>query len=281
MRAAQSNNGSSIHVLGVLALAAALILASPALLAMTGLPGAASAEGTGHDTDGNGQEPGGGDPEANGADPAATADQGEPVLPPLSVDDIVARVEAAFREVTDIEVTVEVDQYNATDGSITPGRGRLRAILPDLFRFEWLEPDMLAGSILLVDRSHNEARQYNPIREEIIVQQWDRLAAQQNLGQNLDRWISLPDQNDYELAMGGIAYNDHVPHYVVLARPRSDLRQLYEFLVHPETWMISQFRYFDVDGRLALHAFLRDLRINTGLDEALLKTMPAGIVRHR
>ncbi|HEY8418339.1 MAG TPA: hypothetical protein VIK93_09950 [Limnochordales bacterium] len=186
-----------------------------------------------------------------------------------------------MRTIRDIELVVEVEQYNATDGSVTPGRGRLLALLPDLFRFEWLEPDMLAGSILLVDRAQNEARQYNPIREEIIVQQWDRLAAQQNLGENLDRWLSLPDPSAYELAMGDATYNDRQPYYVVLARPRSDPRQLYEFLVHPETWMVSQFRYFDADGRLALHAFLRDVRINGGLDEARLRAMPAAIVRHR
>ena len=197
------------------------------------------------------------------------------------MEEVLAQAEAALRTIKDIELIVEVEQYNATDGSVTPGRGRLLALLPDLFRFEWLEPDMLAGAILLVDRAQNEARQYNPIREEIIVQQWDRLAVQQNLGQNLDRWLSLPDPDDYEFAMGDVTYNDQQPYYVVLARPRSDPRQLYEFLVHPETWMISQFRYFDVDGRLALRGFLRDVRINAGLDEAWLRAMPAAIVRHR
>ncbi|HLT58511.1 MAG: hypothetical protein LOD91_02805 [Limnochordales bacterium] len=258
MRAWPTNIGSRICKAAALALLAGLAtLGGP-----PGLPGLAGPVAWAKTADGA---------------PAAAPE----ALPPLSVEEIVAQVEAAFAAIRDIELIVEVDQYNATDGSVTPGRGRLQAQLPDLFRFEWLEPDMLAGAILLVDRAQNEARQYNPIREEIIVQQWDRLAAQQNLGPELDRWLSLPDPADYELTVGDIAYNNHQPHYLVLARPRSDPRQLYEFYVHPDTWMISQFRYYDVDGRLALHAVLRDVRINAGLDETLLRTMPGGVVRYR
>ena len=212
---------------------------------------------------------------------AGTASLEEADLPAATIDEIVQQVEAKFRTISEIEVTVEVEQYNATDGSVTPGRGRLLAVLPDLFRFEWLEPDMLAGSILLVDRAKNEARQYNPIREEIIVQRWDRLAEQQKLGQELNRWLSLPSPDDYELTLGGVAYNDSKPYYVVLARPLSDPRQLYEFYVHPESWMISQFRYYNADGRLLLHATLRDLRINAGLDEERVRALPEAIVRYR
>ena len=217
--------------------------------------------------------------EASGA--AAAPSSGSPSLPPLTVDELVQHVQVALSGIETIEITVEVDQYSPADGGVTPGRGRLMAILPDLFRFDWLEPDMLAGSILLVDRGRNEARQYNPIREEIIVQRWDRLAAQQNLGQDLDRWISLPSQEDYELAAGGIGFSNGDPYYIVLARPRTDPRQLYEFFVHPETWMISQFRYYDVEGRLALAAALRDVRINAGLAEEHLRAMPEAIIRQR
>ena len=212
---------------------------------------------------------------------AGTARVEKADLPAVTIEEIVQQMEAKFSTITEIEVTVEVEQYNATDGSVTPGRGRLLAVLPDLFRFEWLEPDMLAGSILLVDRAKNEARQYNPVREEIIVQRWDRLAEQQNLGQELNRWLSLPNPDNYELTLGGIAYNDSEPHYVVLARPLSDPRQLYEFYVHPDSWMISQFRYYNVDGRLALRAVLRDLRINAVLDEERVRALPEAIVRYR
>src|SRR5690606_4491002 len=97
---------------------------------------------------------------------AGTARVEKADLPAVTIEEIVQQMEAKFSTITEIEVTVEVEQYNATDGSVTPGRGRLLAVLPDLFRFEWLEPDMLAGSILLVDRAKNEARQYNPVREE-------------------------------------------------------------------------------------------------------------------
>ncbi|OUM97723.1 MAG: hypothetical protein BAA04_08390 [Firmicutes bacterium ZCTH02-B6] len=211
----------------------------------------------------------------------STARLQEADLPELTLDEIVHHVEAKLRTIKEIEVTVEVSQYNATDGSVTPGRGRLLAVLPDLYRFDWLEPDMLAGSILLVDVAKNEARQYNPIREEIIVQRWDLLAEQQNLGAEINRWLSLPNPEDYELSLGGVGYNDSHPHYVVLARPVRDPRQLYEFFVHPDSWMISQFRYYDVDGRLALHAVLRDVRINAGLDEDLVRSLPEAIVRHR
>lgn len=211
--------------------------------------------------------------------PAAAGD--EPLLPPLTLEDVAARVEAAWNEIDDLDVIVELEQYNPTDGAVTSGRGRLRALVPDLFRFDWLLPDMMAGSILLIDRARNEARQYNPVREEIIVQQWDQLAQEQNLGQDVDRWLTLPDAGDYALELGKPAVEGHRAYYTVLARPHGDPGQLYEFLVDPETWLVQEFRYYDPSGRLLLRGRLADVTINHGVSEERLRRLPPAAVRHR
>lgn len=210
----------------------------------------------------------------------ASADATQAALPVPTVDDIVARVEAQLSAVQQLELTVELEQYNATDGSLTPGRGKLTAHMPDLFRFDWLQPDMMAGSILMVDREKNEAHQYNPIREEIIVQRWDRLAAQQNLVPEIDRWLALPDPDDYHISLDGLEHADEQAFYVVLARPKTGPDQLYEFLIHPETWLVSEFRFYDANGRLALRGLLKDVRINGGPTESRIRDMPRARIRH-
>lgn len=211
--------------------------------------------------------------------PAAALEQGsEPAWP--SVDEIVARAEEQLNAIRQVELIVELEQYNPTDGRMTPGRGRLTARMPDLFRFDWLQPDMLAGSILMVDRARNEAHQYNPIREEIIVQRWDRLAAQQNLVPEIDRWLALPDPEDYDIELGGVEIVDDVPMFLVLARPKAAPDQLYEFLVHSETWLVHEFRFFDAPRRLALRGLLKDVRINGGLTESHIRELPRARIRH-
>lgn len=197
-----------------------------------------------------------------------------------TIEDILARTEAELSAIRQVELTVELEQYNATDGSVTPGRGKLTAVLPDLFRFDWLQPDMMAGSILMVDRARNEAHQYNPIREEIIVQRWDRLAAQQNLVPDIDRWLALPDPEDYDISFGGVEYVDDRALYVVLARPSVAPEQLYEFYVDPESWMVDEFRYFDGEGRLALRGVLKDVRINGDVTENRIRELPRARIRH-
>lgn len=197
-----------------------------------------------------------------------------------AIEDVLARTEAQLAAIHEVELTVELEQYNATDGSLTPGKGKLMARMPDLFRFDWLQPDMMAGSILVVDREKNEAHQYNPIREEIIVQRWDRLAAQQNLVPEIDRWLALPSAEDYDIQLGGIEYVGEQPYYVVLARPEADPRQLYEFLVHPETWLVNEFRYYNADERLALRGLLTDIRINGAPTESRILDLPRARIRH-
>lgn len=212
-----------------------------------------------------------------GAPWAAAQEAQDEALPAL--EEIVARVEEKLRSIEQLEMTVELEQYNPADGSVTPGRGRVLAQFPNLFRFDWLAPDMLAGSILVVDRARNEAQQYNPIREEIIVQRWDRLAAQQNLVPDIDRWLALPDPADYDVELGGVAYVDDVPHYLILARPKADPAQRYEFLIHPATWMVTEFRYYDAQGRLTLRGVLSDVRINGGPVESRIRDLPRARVR--
>src|SRR5690606_17131087 len=189
----------------------------------------------------------------------------EPTWP--TIVEIVARVEAELSAIRVVELNAEREQYNATDGSFTAGRGTLTAKMPALYRFDCLQPDIMACIILMVDRARNDAYQSNPIREEIIVQRWDRLAAQQNLVPDIDRWLALPDPEDYDIEFGGVETVDGTDLYVVLARPKAAPQQLYEFLVHPETWLVTEFRFYDSPGRLALRGLLKDVRINGDLPE--------------
>lgn len=197
------------------------------------------------------------------------------VIKPIhSLEEVMANAEAKLASIDAVELLVELEQYSPADGSVTQGKGRLSARLPDLFRFDWLQPDMMAGSILLVDKQKNEAHQYNPIREEIIVQRWDTLAAQQNLAPEIDRWLALPSPDDFALQAGGVETINGQANYVIAARPHESPEFLYEFLISPETWLISHFRQYDSDGRLALRGSLTDVRINGDLLASKISAMP-------
>lgn len=201
-------------------------------------------------------------------------DRGADVDSMPSLDEIIANVDAALASIDSVELIVELQQFSPSDGSVTYGKGQLSARLPDLFRFDWLQPDMMAGSILLVDKQKNEAHQYNPIREEIIVQRWDTLAAQQNLTPEIDQWLSLPDPDDYLLQVKGIEVIDNNTGYVVSARPHEDPPHVYEFLINSETWLVSHFRQYDEDGRLALRGSLTNVRINGDIVASKISAMP-------
>ena len=202
----------------------------------------------------------------------------EPAWP--TIEEIIARAEAELSAIRRVELIVELEQYNATDGSITPGRGKLMAKMPDLFRFDWLQPDMMAGSILMVDRDRNEAHQYNPIREEIIVQRWDRLAAQQNLVPDIDRWLALPSPEDYDIQFGGIEYVGGTDLYVVLARPRRRHSQLYEFLFIRRRGWSPNFAITIPRGRLALRGLLKTYASTAARRKARILDLPRARIRH-
>src|SRR5690625_2214560 len=128
---------------------------------------------------------------------AEDAPDSEPTL-----DALIAEAEAKLLQIETVELLVTLEQYSPADDSVTSGKGRLTARRADVFRSDWLQTDTMAGSILLVDKERNEAQQYNPIREEIIVQRWDHLAAQQNLGPEIDRWLAVPSPDDFFLELG-------------------------------------------------------------------------------
>lgn len=192
----------------------------------------------------------------------------------LTLDDLIANAEEKLQTIDNVELLVSLEQYSPADGSVTPGKGRLTALMPGVFRFDWLQPDMMAGSILLVDKENNEARQYNPIREEIIVQRWDHLAAQQNLGPELDRWLAVPSPEDFLLELGqSETIGDQMVH-VILARPHEAPEILYEFLIDAETWLISHIRQYDRNGRIMLRGALTDVQINGDVSASRLSAMP-------
>lgn len=200
----------------------------------------------------------------------------------VSLDELLANAEENMADIETVELLVTLEQYSPADGSVTPGSGRLAAQMPDIFRFDWLQPDMMAGSILLVDKPNNEARQYNPIREEIIVQRWDDLAQQQNLGPEIDRWLSVPSPDDFMLELGDSETIDGATVHIILARPHEAPDVLYEFAIDPDTWFISHFRQYDEDGRLMLYGVLSDVHINGDVSKSRLTAMPGyARVRYR
>lgn len=192
----------------------------------------------------------------------------------VTLDELLSEAEARLAAIETVELIVALEQYSPADGSVTPGKGRLTARMPDVFRFDWMEPDMMAGSILLVDKQNNEAQQYNPIREEIIIQRWDRLAEQQNLGPEIDRWLAVPSPDDFHLEMGEAELVDERLLFVVLARPREAPDILYEFFIDPNSWLVSMFRQYDRDGRLMLRGSLSDVQINGDISADRLNEMP-------
>lgn len=202
-------------------------------------------------------------PESAGANPQA-----------VTLDELLTQAEGRLATIETVELIVRLEQYSPADGSVSPGKGRLTARMPDVFRFDWMEPDMMAGSILLVDKGNNEAQQYNPIREEIIIQRWDRLAEQQNLGPEIDRWLAVPSPDDFYLEMGESEIVDERMLFVVLARPREAPDILYEFLIDPDSWLVSMFRQYDRDDRLMLRGSLSDVRINGDISAERLTEMP-------
>lgn len=212
---------------------------------------------------------------ANGrAEEGAADDLAMEDVPALALDDVLAEAEARLNTIKTVRLLVTLEQYSPADGSVTFGQGRLQAYMPDVFRFDWLQPDMMAGSILLVDKSNNEAQQYNPIREEIIIQRWDHLAAQQNLGPEIDRWLSVPSPDEFYLELGETETMGDRIGYVVLARPKEMPEILYEFVVDGETWLISHFRQYDQEGRLALRGALTDIAVNGELNLQQMTSMP-------
>lgn len=191
-----------------------------------------------------------------------------------TLDELITMAESKLSAIENVELLVTLEQYSPADGSVTAGKGRLTARMPDVFRFDWLQPDMMAGSILLVDKERNEAQQYNPIREEIIIQSWDHLAAQQNLGPEIDRWLAVPSPDDFLLELGEPELLGDETTHVILARPRETPDILYEFLLDSETGLVKHFRQYDRDGRLALRGTLTDVQLNGDISTSRLTEMP-------
>lgn len=196
--------------------------------------------------------------------------------------EIVDRVESAVSQVEDLQMQVRMELINPESGSITKARGYLRALLPELIRLDFLEPDMLQGMTLLVDVAANQALQFHPVTEQVIIQPWDRLAQERGLQLEFERWLGLPDPEQYEFRrLADQEHGDVI--YVTLEgiprEPGAGLR--YEFLIHPTRWWVEHIRLYDAENRLIFMAWLDEIVMNQGISEADLRALPpdAEIIR--
>src|SRR5690606_32549875 len=72
---------------------------------------------------------------------------------------VAAKVQAALSAVSDVEQMLRMEIINPANGHVQRAAGRLRAKLPNLFRIDFTEPDMLAGVAVVVDVVRNRAWQ--------------------------------------------------------------------------------------------------------------------------
>lgn len=188
---------------------------------------------------------------------------------------IVQRVETAVSQAQDLQMQVRMDLINPESGSVTKARAYLRARLPELIRLDFLEPDMLRGMILVVDVAANQALQFHPVTEQVIVQPWDRLARERGLQLEFERWLGLPDPEQYEFRRLPDRQQGDVSYVALEGVPREGRTGMrYEFLIHPTRWWVEHIRLYDAQNRLIFTAWLDEIVVNQGIGEADLRALP-------
>lgn len=197
--------------------------------------------------------------------------------PDGGLEAILQNVQASLDQTRDIEQILAMEIHQPARGTTTRAEGRVLAILPGLFRLDFLSPDMLAGISVVVDLAANEVRQFQPVTEQVIVQAWDQLARERSFELELEHWFGVPDPQRFALKrvadqqIGGTRY-------IVLdgtaKQPSAAAR--YEFLINPERWWVDGLRLFDADGQLLFSAWVTDITFNQGLGEGQLRALPPG-----
>lgn len=205
------------------------------------------------------------------ASAALSADSSEGALA------VAAKVQAALNAADDVEQTIRMEIINPANGHVQRAAGRLQARLPNLFRIDFTEPDMLAGVAVVVDVVRNRAWQYQPVTEQIIVQPWDELARERGVEFELDTWLGFPDPERFRLRRGDDVSIDGTAYILLEGRPRQPSSAArYEFLVHPERWWVEGLRLYDASENLIFSALIDDVTLNQGLDEDHLQAFPPG-----
>jgi len=190
---------------------------------------------------------------------------------------VAAKVQAALNAANDVEQTIRMEIINPANGHVQRAAGRLRAKLPNLFRIDFTEPDMLAGVAVVVDVVRNRAWQYQPVTEQIIVQPWDQLARERGVEFELDTWLGFPDPQRFQLRRGDDVHVDGTAYILLEGRPRQPSSAArYEFLIHPERWWVEGLRLYDASENLIFSALIDDVSLNQGLDEDHLQAFPPG-----
>jgi len=190
---------------------------------------------------------------------------------------VAAKVQAALNAADDVEQTIRMEIINPANGHVQQAAGRLRARLPNLFRIDFTEPDMLAGVAVVVDVVRNRAWQYQPVTEQIIVQPWDQLARERGVEFELDTWLGFPDPERFQLRRGDDVHIDGTAYICLEGRPREPSSAArYEFLIHPERWWVEGLRLYDASENLIFSALIDDVALNQGLDEDDLQAFPPG-----
>lgn len=192
------------------------------------------------------------------------------------VTEILGKLQDSLQQVRDLHQIVRMEIVQPASGSVTQAEGRLRAILPHLFRLDFLAPSMLAGVSVLVDLAANEVRQFQPVTEQVIVQAWDRVARERSLELELSHWLGAPDPERFHLERGA-DYRVDGTRYVVLkgtAKEQSAAAR-YEFFIHPERWWVEGLRLYDANDALIFSAWMTEITFNQGMDETALRSLPA------
>lgn len=203
------------------------------------------------------------------AEPASPAARSE-------ADAVAARVGAALQDIRDVQQYLRMAIINPQSGTVTHAEGRLQGRMPDLFRVDFTEPDMLAGVTVIIDLTANEVRQFQPVTEQIIVQPWDQLASERGIEFDVEGWLGVPDPDKFRLTQLDDRHIDGQRYVVLQGEPRhGDRGSRYEFFINPARWWVEGLRVYDSHDNLIFSASMEDITFNQDLDEGRLRSLPA------
>lgn len=223
-----------------------------------------------------------------------------------SVEAVLSQLEARFETLKDLRAIVKL--RDATRLIDNEAEIELQAVAPSVVRVTFRRPDLVRGSVYVLDYAANEVYEYNPVldlaqclRRDQFIARWPSLAG---IMQGIESLFAIPNGGDLgDIDVIGLDTIDGREHVVLRIQHSEQVEQVIEegldviegtlrtagFPIDVGdtktlyVWVdmaqpsIRQIKEFTSDDELRAVAEMTDWRMDQGLTATTLKSFPRGV----
>jgi outer membrane lipoprotein-sorting protein len=198
---------------------------------------------------------------------------------PCTIDSsqLLDKVITTYTEIKELRIVVRIEIMDPNSSGEAVSDYIIGEVLyrrPDVLRLTYLEPMEWADYFILIDKSKDTIKRYQPVTDRLFVESLSR-AAKDNVGLSLDSLLTPPKKEDVLKVNQMTDLLTDKQYYVVHNRTQQyDDLGVQKFWLDPETSLIKQVHLYNLEEKLLLRGVVLEMEINPNIQDADLFFIP-------